>query len=88
MKSVNDWNVYVLQEKMKGHRVSLDSIITDYVTRYQKVTNLDIFEYVYKQIGDDYRNLDFQNYIQAIINRKVAHSEFCCDGHYYSIRRQ
>ena len=87
MKTVNAWNVHVLKERMKGNRVDMDAIITDYIERYQNVKESDIRSYVYKKIGDDYRSPEFTDYIHSIIKRKVTSGELSYQGSYYSIRR-
>lgn len=73
MGSVSRWNEHVIKERNVGNTVSLERIITDYVTRYQSVKKQDVVNYVYKKIGDSYRDAEFNANINRVIRELIKH---------------
>lgn len=83
MKTVRDWNAYVVRQRMSGTRVDLSDIIMDYVTRYQRVKWTDIVNYVYKKIGSDYRSAEFNAYIAETVTRLERNKRLVKENDYY-----
>lgn len=85
MKTIRDWNAYVVRKRAMGERVDIDSIIVDYVTRYQSVKWFDIINYVYKKISEDYRSAEFDAYIGNAVLRLQNSGKLVQHDNYYSI---
>lgn len=87
MKTVKDWNAYVVSEHNAGRKISLDAMIYDYVKHFQNVKPSQLHRYIYKRIGEEYLSTDFDRYISSIVNRFVRQGVLKIQDGYISIWR-
>lgn len=83
MNKLQEWNAFVVSARLSGNTVDIRAVIRDYITRYQRVTRVNVRNYVYSKYGDKWRSQEFDAYIYNQLDSLTMCGDVSYDGYYY-----